>query len=373
MKPVAIVVGAGIVGLAAARALSLKGYAVTIIERNHKAIGASIRNFGMVWPVGQPEGLLYESAVRSASIWKQICSEAGFYYDTSGSIHIAYEVDEENVLEEVFEYYKNDRPLELLNAEGVKRISPAAVDQGLRSGFLSRDEVIVDPREVIFGLPAYLKEKYGVDLVWNEAVVSVEPGVVVTAEKKYSADLILVCSGVEFETLFPDVFKQQNITKCKLQMMRFVAQPEGWRMGPAMCGGLSLTHYQSFKVASGLTELKERVLRTMPEYVNWGIHVMVSQNGMNELTVGDSHEYGGTHDPFDNANINQLILDYLKRFARFANEEIKETWNGVYAKHAGGEPYLFMSPGNGVYILNGLGGAGMTLSFGLSETLLKDL
>lgn len=373
MKPVAVVVGAGIAGLATARSLSIKGYAVTIIERNHNATGASVRNFGMVWPIGQTEGFLYASATRSAAIWKEICMEAGFYHDLSGSIHLAYETDEEQVLEEIFDYYKRDRPIKLLSPEQVRMMAPAAVGSGLRAGLHSSDEIIVDPREVIAGLPSYLKEKYGVHMVWNEAVIQVEKGVVITANKRYPAGLIIICSGVEFETLYPEIFAKQHITKCKLQMMRFGPQPDEWRMGPAMCGGLSLTHYQSFKVARGLTALKERIAHHMPEYVERGIHVMVSQNGRNELTVGDSHEYGGTHDPFDSAYINQLILDYLKKFARFPNERITETWNGVYAKMGGGESFFFESPEDGVYIFNGLGGAGMTLSFGLSESLCKDL
>ena len=35
---------------------------------------------------------------------------------------------------------------------------------------------------------------------------------------------------------------------------------------------------------------------------------MVSQNGKGELTVGDSHEYGLTFSPFDEAYINDLII-----------------------------------------------------------------
>jgi glycine/D-amino acid oxidase-like deaminating enzyme len=52
---------------------------------------------------------------------------------------------------------------------------------------------------------------------------------------------------------------------------------------------------------------------------------------------------------------------------------IIETWNGVYAKRTDGETDLIISPEAGVYIITGLGGAGMTLSFGLTEELVENL
>ena len=70
----AIVVGAGIVGLATARALAAKGFKVKVFDRSQKAIGASIRNFGMIWPIGQPDGP-YATALRSRNIWKEIAEE----------------------------------------------------------------------------------------------------------------------------------------------------------------------------------------------------------------------------------------------------------------------------------------------------------
>ena len=154
-------------------------------------------------------------------------------------------------------------------------------------------------------------------------------------------------------------------------MMRMVAQPDNYRIGPALCGSLSLIHYNGFKAASSLNELKKRFDIEYPDYIKWGIHVMVSQNQAGELTIGDSHEYGLTHDPFDKQFINQLILDYLKKFARFKDEKIIETWNGIYPKLTNGQTQLVTEPEQGVTVINGLGGAGMTLSFGLCEQLIN--
>jgi len=106
-KPTAIVIGAGIVGLATARALSLKGYKVTVIERNQQAVGASIRNFGMVWPIGQPDGILYERAKRSKQIWKEIADSIGLWYDEVGSLHLAHHQDEWQVLQELYQSFSS--------------------------------------------------------------------------------------------------------------------------------------------------------------------------------------------------------------------------------------------------------------------------
>ena len=100
---------------------------------------------------------------------------------------------------------------------------------------------------------------------------------------------------------------------------------------------------------------------------------MVSQNGRGELTVGDSHEYGPAPDPFDKRFINEMIIEYLERFANLKEWRQLESWNGTYAKLTDGRTDLICSPEAGVYIINGLGGAGMTLSFGLAEEIIQSL
>ena len=104
-----------------------------------------------------------------------------------------------------------------------------------------------------------------------------------------------------------------------------------------------------------------------------GIHVMVSQNHTGHLTIGDSHEYGLSPDPFDRHHINDLILKYLDQFASLKNPRLVETWNGVYGKFTNDQTELFFSPEPGVHILNGVGGNGMTMSFGLAEELIDTI
>jgi FAD dependent oxidoreductase TIGR03364 len=368
----AIVIGAGIVGLATARALAVRGFNVTVIERTAKAVGASIRNFGMVWPVGQPDGALYEKAILSRRIWKELCDSAGIWYDEVGSLHMAYSNDEWAVMNEFVAASGRQRNCSLLSATETSAKSAGVQTKGLLGALWSPNEMIVDPRKAIATIPLWLQEKFDVQFLWEKTVTDICYPSVYIGKEEISADLIFVCSGADFETLYPEWYAAAPLTKCKLQMMRLVSQPNNWRMGPALCGALSLIHYKGFSVASSLPSLYQRFEREYAEYLQWGIHVMVSQNQTGELTVGDSHEYGLTHDPFDKLFINKLIVDYLKNFARFPDDSVIETWNGIYPKLTNGESHLILEPEQGVSIINGLGGAGMTLSFGLCEQFIGE-
>ena len=98
---------------------------------------------------------------------------------------------------------------------------------------------------------------------------------------------------------------------------------------------------------------------------------MVSQNGIGELTIGDSHEYGLKFTPFDSYHINKLILDMLKTFAHFKDWEMGSSWHGIYPKMTNGAMEFVYQVDDVVTIVNGMGGAGMTLSFGLGEEIVN--
>jgi FAD dependent oxidoreductase TIGR03364 len=372
-KKTAIVIGAGIVGLATARALALKGYAVNLYERNFKASGASVRNFGMIWPIGQPSGKQYERAVNSRDCWKEIGNSGNIWYDPVGSLHLAYHNDEWQVLQELFEVFTNDgRDVKILNKEQILKKSGIANEKNCLGGLYCSEEMIIDPREAISMLPGYFQETLDIHFNWGKTVTAVRTGHITIGSQIIQADQVFICSGADFETLYPEHFAKLPLTKCKLQMMRLVEEGSP-RIGPAICGGLSLIHYASFKAAPSLNILKKRFENEMSDFLKWGIHVMVSQNQSGQLTVGDSHEYGLAPDPFDRKYINDLILKYLKEFTSLNRPELIETWNGVYGKLNNGHTELFYSPEPEVFIINAVGGAGMTLSFGLTEELVNSL
>src|SRR4029453_9672010 len=96
----AAVAGAGILGLAHAYHLARRGLRVVVFERHPRACGASVRNFGMIWPIGQPSGRLYQLARPSRDLWLEVLEVSGLWHARSGSLHVAYHEDEEQVLRE---------------------------------------------------------------------------------------------------------------------------------------------------------------------------------------------------------------------------------------------------------------------------------
>jgi glycine/D-amino acid oxidase-like deaminating enzyme len=71
------IVGAGILGLAHALAASRLGLRTIVIDRDQRAVGASIRNFGVVTVTGQQNGDCWRRAMRSRDIWDEIAPLAG--------------------------------------------------------------------------------------------------------------------------------------------------------------------------------------------------------------------------------------------------------------------------------------------------------
>jgi FAD dependent oxidoreductase TIGR03364 len=367
------VVGAGIVGLSHAYHLARQGRCVLVLERQARAQGASIRNFGMLWPIGQPAGPLYTLARRSLEIWTDVLRASGLWHERTGSLHLAYHEDEAQVLREFAEDTRHEgRGCELLAPHDIAARFPAVHTQGLRLGLYSHVETCVDPREVISSLPAWLTRQYAVHFVFDCQVVGYDRPTIRTARGDWHAERLIVCNGDELAGLYPELFAEGTLVRCKLQMMRTPPVASGWRLGPMLAAGLTLRHYKAFATCPTLPALARRLDAEFPDYGRYGIHVLASQNGRGELVLGDSHEYGTAIEPFDKPEIDAMILAYLERFLVAPQLRIAARWHGTYVKHVS-EPYFVARPADGVTVVTGLGGAGMTLSFGLAEQVVAQL
>lgn len=367
------VVGGGIVGLAHALAAAKEGARVVLFDRGERAVGASIRNFGLLWPIGQPAER-YERALRSREIWLDLIKRAGLWHAEAGSLHLAHHRDEEEVLAEFLDTtpVARDAGCRLLTPREVAERSEVVVQDGLRGALWSPTEINVDPRQAIPGIAEVLARDFGVELRYRTAVRSISPPKVETTSGDWRVNRVFVCSGDDFQSLYPEVFERSGIRRCKLQMMRTAPQPDGWALGPALCAGLTLLHYAAFAHCESLTALRHRFQDEMPFHLEHGIHVLVSHTATGEITIGDSHHYADTHDPFEREDINRAILDYFSGFAAVPDAQIAERWHGVYPSLPDGRAELVVRPEPGVTVVNGLGGAGMTLSFGLAEEVLRE-
>jgi FAD dependent oxidoreductase TIGR03364 len=218
------VVGTGIVGLGLAYTAAKAGSSVIMFERHPRAIGATIRNFGMVWPVGQPLET-FERAMQSRAVWLELAEKAGFWAAPTGMMCAAYHDDELDVLEEFVETRKNNGyEIELLTPEKALEKSAVLNPKGLKGALWSATEVNVDPREATAQIHRYLQEAMGVTILYDTAVTYINHPWIAAGDEQWHAERVYVCSGADFETLYPEIYAASGITKCKLQMMRTTPQ-----------------------------------------------------------------------------------------------------------------------------------------------------
>ena len=92
------IVGAGIVGLGHALAAVRRGLSVTVIDREARAAGASVRNFGFVTVTGQQAGITWRRARRARDVWAEIAPLAGIAIHQRGLLMLARRAEAMDVL-----------------------------------------------------------------------------------------------------------------------------------------------------------------------------------------------------------------------------------------------------------------------------------
>lgn len=340
-----VVVGAGIVGLAHAWHAVRRGLSVTVVERDEHAVGASVRNFGHGCFTAQ-DGVAFEYATAAREEWLRLAREAGFWLRESGTVVVARHDDERAVLEE----FASIRDITL-------------TDEG---AFLPLD-IRVDPREAVHAIAAFLAER-GVAFHWSTNVLTVEPGLVRTSRGELRCRAAVVAVGHDVDRFFPGLAEERQVRRCQLRMLRVA---HGGVIAPAVLTGFSMLRYDAFARCPSTEKVRERLETDHPELVAAGLNLMFTQLPDGSLTIGDTHHYSRTVDPYRPEHLDDLVLVETARLLGVPTLSVLERWRGIYASAP--EPFLTATPVPLTRAVSVTSGIGMTTALGLAPAVLDDL
>jgi FAD dependent oxidoreductase TIGR03364 len=357
------------VGLAHAYAAARAGKRVAIIERDVRANGASIRNFGFITVTGQARGDSWSLARRTRDVWAELAPKAGIRVEHEG-LYLTARSREAVAVIEAF--------LATEMGEGCRLLSPAAfraLTDGLGGADLegvlhSPHEVRVESRDAIPALSAWLEAALGVVFFRETAAFDVSPPALRTSRGTIEAGAVVVCPGDDFVTLYPERIASYALRKCRLSMLK-LADP-GLRLPGALMSDLSLTRYRGYADLPEARALETSLRAAHPSAYDNGVHLIVAQGADGGLIVGDSHHYDALPGPFAPASAERDILDEYRRATGREPPPVLERWTGVYAS-SDERTYLVDAPEPGVRLVIVTSGTGASTGFGIAERVVADL
>jgi FAD dependent oxidoreductase TIGR03364 len=361
-----LVVGAGIVGLAHASAAVARGLSVVVLDRDSRAVGASVRNFGHCCITAQ-SGELLDLALVARAKWLEHSAEAGFFATEAGALTLARSAAELAVLEELSRARERGQVRLLTRGETRDRL-PETADDSIVGGALLREDLRVDPREAVGSIAAWLARQSGVRFLWNTSYQGTGDGgegSARTSRGDIRATQTIVCVGHDLDYLFPELAEEHEVGRCGLQMAR-IAPPAGFVLGPAVLTGTSMLRYPAFAETDAAVELAREIAAIAPALIDIGANVMFTQRPDGTIIAGDSHRYATTMDPFQAEATTDILIAEIAKILGIGDVTVLERWQGIYASSPQ-HPYLIARLAPDVIAVTITSGVGMTISFGVAE------
>jgi glycine oxidase len=180
----AVVIGAGVIGLAVGWRAAARGLRVAVVEREEPGAGASHVAAGMLAPVSEAqfgEGDLLELGLRSARGWPDFAAElqrasgADPGYRPCGTLLVARDSDEAEALERLLEFRRAlGLRVDRLRPSAARALEPALAPT-LRLAVHAPDDHAADPRALTWTLVAALR-RAGAELRTGADVRAVRTG-----------------------------------------------------------------------------------------------------------------------------------------------------------------------------------------------------
>lgn len=363
------VVGGGIVGLAHAFVAARAGKRVAVIERDVRANGASIRNFGFITVTGQERGESWRLARRTRDVWAEIASKAGVQIEQQG-LYLTARSAEAIAVIEAFLASEMGEGCALLSPNAFALLTDGLGGPDLQGVLFSPHEIRVESRNAIPCLAAWLKETLRVEFFPETVVFDAAPPRLRTSRGVIEAGAAIVCPGDDFVTLYPERIARNRLRKCRLSMLK-LADP-GFRLPGTLMSDLGLVRYRGYSALPEARPLERKLRAEQPRHFEHGVHLIVAQGADGGLIVGDSHHYADLPIPFAPADAERDILDEFVRSTGRDAPPVEERWTGVYAV-ADDHTYLVDTPEPHVRLVIVTSGTGASTAFGIAEKVVADL
>ncbi|MFH0179834.1 TIGR03364 family FAD-dependent oxidoreductase [Streptomyces cacaoi] len=368
-----IIVGAGVVGTLHAWHAVERGHEVVQIEREAEARGASLRNFGQIWVSGRAGGEELETALRARMLWEEIGARVpGLGFRGCGSLTPVRDQREIAVAEAALA--RDDaaaRGYKLLTAGEARAVNPAlrgAFDAAL---YCERDAA-VEPRTAQLALREELSRSPHYTFLPGREVRDVgEHAVRDDHGDVHTGDVVVLCTGAWLGGLVRELAGPElPVRRVRLQMMQ--TDPLGEPLTTSVADADSFRYYPAYR-SPALDELDAH----QPQAATAAEHrmqLLMVQRADGGLTIGDTHEYehpfafDTLEDPYD--HLTEVAESFLGR----PLPKIRRRWAGVYAQCTDTSRVVHRQQvRNGVWLVTGPGGRGMTCSPAIAETTADEL
>jgi glycine oxidase len=318
LNPVdALILGAGIIGLAIARELAGRGHQVTVLERETPGAGASGAAAGMLAPQAEchKPGPLLELGLASREFYpawiESIKKRSGLdpEYDPAGTVAIACSSEEAGALEDQAAWQQvRGLPHRLLSRGDLHALLPGLTEAAATGLHFPRDHR-VDPRLLCRALATAVaadgvQVKTGVQVIGFSQEAGRVTGVVLN-DRELQAPVIVAAAGC-WTGLLPAVADQTwpEVPPVRGQMIVLEPEPgsgfgavDGIRAGghPAVVSGhgymvprrsglllfgstMESAGYEATPTAEGVADLQERAARLYPSLA--GVRLAASWAGL---------------------------------------------------------------------------------------------
>ncbi len=211
------IAGAGVIGLAIARELALRGKKVLLVDKGKAGAQASYASGGMIRPITECEHNqeYLDSCMKSSEMYKQYAedlkTETGvdIEYRVSGHIKVAMTAEDEEYLKKKYETArKNGVAAELLSKQDVKQRIPFFSD-AIRMGLYLPNEHQVNNRKLVDALLIAVKK--------NGVILREDMEVADLSTLLDSCSVVINCAGAWASSLSSQI----SVKPIRGQMIRF--------------------------------------------------------------------------------------------------------------------------------------------------------